>query len=49
MTTFSDNAKRTWTIDINVDAIRRVCGLMDIDLLDIVDGKLSDPLARGGR
>ena len=35
MKTFKDNAGRTWTIAINVDAVKRVRDLLDEDLLDI--------------
>lgn len=34
MKTFTDRAGRTWTIDVTVDAIKRVRGLLDVDLLD---------------
>ena len=44
MKTFSDNAGRTWTIQINVDAIKRVRDLVSINLLEVVDGKLLDRL-----
>ena len=40
MKTFTDNAGRTWTITVNVDAIKRVRSLLDVNLLDVVDGKL---------
>jgi len=46
MKTFNDNAGRTWTIAINVDAIKRVRSLLDVDLLEIVDGKLIERLIR---
>jgi hypothetical protein len=32
MRTFNDNAGRTWTIAINVAAIKRVRGLLNVDL-----------------
>jgi len=44
MKTFTDNAGRTWTITINVDAIKRIRGLVDVNLLEIVEGKLIDRL-----
>jgi hypothetical protein len=49
MKTFTDNAGRTWTVAINIDVIKRVRSLLNIDLLDITDGKLvkrliSDPV-----
>ncbi len=46
MRTFTDNAGRTWTVAINVDAIKRVRGLLDVDLLEILDGKLIEKLYR---
>ena len=44
MTTFNDTQGRTWTISINVDAIRRVRSLLNVNLLDAVDGKLLEQL-----
>ncbi len=46
MKCFTDNAGRSWTIAINVDAIKRVRGLLDVDLLEIVEGKLIEKLIR---
>ena len=46
MRTFTDNAGRTWTIAVNVDAIKRVRGLLNVDLLEILDGKLIEKLYR---
>jgi hypothetical protein len=46
MKTFTDNAGRTWTITINVDAIKRVRGLLKVDLLEIVEGTLIERLLR---
>ena len=45
MRTFTDNAGRTWTLAINVDTIRRVRSLVDVDLLEAVEGKLIERLA----
>ena len=49
MKTFTDNAGRTWTVAVNVDCIKRVKTLLDVNLLDAVEGKLlerfvSDPV-----
>ena len=49
MKSFNDNAGRTWTVQINVDAIKRVRDLVNVNLLEVVDGKLlerliSDPI-----
>lgn len=44
MKTFTDNAGRTWTITINVDAIKRVRGLLQVNLLEVIEGKLIDRL-----
>ena len=46
MKSFTDNADRTWTIGINVDAIKRVRGLLEVDLLDAVSGGLVERLIR---
>ena len=46
MKTFTDNAGRTWTIAINVDVLKRVRGLVDVNLLDILDGQLIERLYR---
>ena len=45
MKTFTDSAGRTWTVTINVDAIKRVKGLAGVNLLDALDGKLLEKLA----
>jgi len=45
MKTFNDNAGRTWTITINVDSIKRVKSLLDVNLMEVVDGKLLERLA----
>lgn len=46
MKTFKDNAGRTWTIEINVAAIKRVRDLTGLDLLQVLDGSLIDKLIR---
>jgi len=38
--TFTDNAGRGWTVAITTDAVKRVRTLLDVDLLEIVEGKL---------
>lgn len=52
MRTFKDSADRTWTIGINVFAIKRVKGLLGVDLYSLVDGNfeglgrlLGDPVS----
>ena len=37
MRTFTDNAGRTWTVQVNVAAIKRVRGLLGVDLYKLVD------------
>ncbi len=44
MKTFKDNSDRTWTVTVNVDAIKRVRSLLDIDLMQAVEGKLIERL-----
>ena len=48
MKTFKDNADRVWTVAINVAAVKRVRGTLDIDLYGLVAGggsKLGELLA----
>ena len=45
MKTFKDNADRTWTVQVNVDAIKRVRDLAGLDLLSAVDAALLEKLA----
>ena len=40
MKTFTDNAGRTWTVAINVNALKRVRGLLGVNLLELIDGTL---------
>lgn len=44
MHTFIDNASRTWSLSINVEAIKRVRQALDVNLLDAVEGKLIERL-----
>ena len=44
MKTFQDNAGRTWTVSVNVDAVKRVRSLLEVDLLEAVEGKLIERL-----
>ncbi|HOD83617.1 MAG TPA: hypothetical protein PKG77_19540 [Phycisphaerae bacterium] len=44
MKTFLDNANRTWTVSITVDSIKRVKGLLGVNLLDAVGGDLLEKL-----
>jgi len=46
MKTFSDTAGRSWTITVNVDAIKRVRSLCNVDLLELAEGKLIEQLIR---
>ena len=46
MKTFTDNAGRVWTVAINVNAIKRVRGLIDVNLLDVIEGTLLEKLIR---
>lgn len=52
MKTFRDNAGRPWTVVINVYAVKRVRGLLGLDLYSLVDDRfqglgklLADPVA----
>lgn len=44
MRTFKDNADRTWTMAVNVDAIKRVRDLLQVNLLEVIEGKLIERL-----
>jgi hypothetical protein len=44
MKTFTDNAGRTWTVTVNVDSIKRVKSLLDVNLLEAIEGKLLEKL-----
>jgi len=44
MRTFKDNADRAWTVNVNVDCIKRVRSLLNLDLLEAAEGKLLDRL-----
>ena len=44
MKTFRDNANREWTVEVNVEALKRVKSLLDVDLLDAAGGKLLERL-----
>lgn len=44
MHTFTDTAGRTWSVVINVDAIRRVRARLDVNLLDAIEGRLLEKL-----
>ncbi|RMF95503.1 MAG: hypothetical protein D6727_10645, partial [Gammaproteobacteria bacterium] len=43
---FTDNAGRSWEIEINVAAVKRVRGLTGVDLLEVVEGTLIEKLVR---
>ena len=44
MKTFLDATGRTWSVSLNVDAVKRVRSLADVDLLEAAGGKLLDRL-----
>ena len=39
MKTFNDTAGRTWTVTINVDAVKRLKSLLGVNLMDAVEGE----------
>jgi hypothetical protein len=45
MQTFRDNAGRTWTVAVDVAAVKRVRSVLNVDLLEYVDGSLLQRLA----
>jgi hypothetical protein len=44
MKTFNDNAGRTWTVTVNVDAFKRVKTMLSVNLMEAVEGKLLERL-----
>jgi hypothetical protein len=44
MKTFTDNAGRAWTVAVSIDSIKRVKGLLSVNLLDAIEGKLLERL-----
>ena len=46
MKTFNDNAGRTWNVEINVAAIKRVRSLASVNLLEVIEGTLIEKLVR---
>lgn len=46
MKSFTDNAGRTWNVEINVAALKRIKGLTGVDLLEALDGTLIERLVR---
>ncbi|MFH1022129.1 MAG: hypothetical protein V1809_01930 [Planctomycetota bacterium] len=45
MKTFKDNAGRTWAVAVDISAVKRVRSLLDVNLLDVLDGRLIERLA----
>lgn len=46
MKLFKDNTGREWTVAVNVAAIKRVRSLLDVNLLEVIEGKLLERLVR---
>lgn len=46
MKTFNDNAGRSWNVEVNVATIKRVRGLTQVNLLEIIEGTLIEKLVR---
>jgi len=44
MRTFQDNQKRTWEVAINVSVVKRVRGLLALDLLGVMEGGVLERL-----
>lgn len=45
MKSFQDIHKRAWNVEVTVSTIKRVRGLVGVDLLDVLGGKLIDRLS----
>jgi len=46
MQTFTDNEERSWTIEVNVAALKRAKGLAGVDLMGVLDGDLIERFIR---
>jgi len=46
MKSFTDNAGRSWSIEVNVAALKRVRGLVNVDLLEALEGRLVERFIR---
>lgn len=44
MKSFTDSGGRQWALAVNVDSIKRVRALLEVDLMTIIEGKLIDKL-----
>jgi hypothetical protein len=45
MRSFQDNLGHPWIVTVNVDAVKRVRKLLDVNLLEVAEGKLLERLA----
>ena len=45
MRAFKDRLSREWSVEINIGTLKRVRGLLNINLLDVVGGQLLETLA----
>ncbi len=45
MKTFTDNAGNTWSLSITVDAVKRVRSLLNVNLMDVIEGTLLEKLS----
>ena len=46
MKTFTDNEGRSWTVEVNVAALKRAKGLAGVDLMAVLDGDLIERFIR---
>jgi len=46
MKQFTDNAGRSWTVEVNVVALKRAKGLAGVDLMGVLDGDLIEKFIR---
>ncbi|MBN2559363.1 MAG: hypothetical protein JXQ75_00330 [Phycisphaerae bacterium] len=45
MKTFKDTAGRVWSVQLDVAALKRVRSLLNVNLLEVIEGKLIDRLS----
>ncbi len=46
MKSFTDNERRSWMVEVNIQSIKRVKGLLDVDLMDALESGLVDRFIR---
>lgn len=45
MRTFKDNKGRSWNVEINISAVKRLKSMLNVNIMDAVEGELLEKLA----